>query len=222
MPPSWHDGPMPFSDLRRTYDGTPLRRERLADDPLAQIAQWIGEARDVLSGETELNAMSVATVAADGRPSVRMVLLKDVDERGLTFYTNHGSRKGQEIAATGYAALCLHWAPIFRQLRVAGRCRPVSREETAAYFATRPRGSQISAWASRQSAPIAGRDELEARIAAVEERFRGQDVPAPPYWGGYRVEPDEVELWQGRPDRTHDRFAYRRDGDGWRIDRLQP
>lgn len=213
---------MPFSDLRRTYDGTPLRRDLLVADPLVQVARWVAEARDVLSGETELNAMSVATVDADGRPSVRIVLLKGIDERGLTFFTNQRSRKGEEIAASGFAAVCLHWAPIYRQVRVVGRCVPVTREETAAYFAERPRGSQISAWASRQSAVIDGRDALEAQIAAVEERFRDQDVPAPPFWGGYRVEPDEVELWQGRPDRTHDRFAYRRDGNGWRIDRLQP
>jgi pyridoxamine 5'-phosphate oxidase len=213
---------MPFSDLRRTYDGTPLRRDLLVADPLVQAGRWVAEARDVLSGETELNAMSVATVDADGRPSVRIVLLKGIDARGLTFFTNQRSRKGEEIAASGFAALCLHWAPIYRQVRVVGRCVPVTREETDAYFAERPRGSQLSAWASRQSAVIDGRDTLEAQIAAVEERFRDQDVPAPPFWGGYRVEPDEVELWQGRPDRTHDRFVYRRDGTDWRIDRLQP
>lgn len=213
---------MPFSDLRRTYDGTPLRRDGLAADPMVQVARWVGEARDALTGETEINAMSVATVDPAGRPSVRIVLLKGVDERGLTFFTNQDSRKGQEIAANGHAALCLHWAPIYRQVRLVGRCVPVTREETEEYFATRPRGSQISAWASRQSAVIDGRHTLEAQIAAVEERFRDQEVPAPPFWGGYRVEPDEVEFWQGRPDRTHDRFAYQRDADGWRIDRLQP
>ncbi len=213
---------MPFSDLRRTYDGAPLRREGLAADPLKQVARWIGEARDVLSGETELNAMSVATVDADGRPSVRIVLLKGIDERGLTFFTNQRSRKGREIAASGQAAICLHWAPIYRQVRMVGRCRPVTREETERYFAQRPRGSQVSAWASRQSEPIAGRDELEAQVAEAERRFADQPVPAPPFWGGYRVEPDEVELWQGRPDRTHDRFAYLRDDGGWRIERLQP
>jgi pyridoxamine 5'-phosphate oxidase len=213
---------MSLSDLRRTYDGAPLRREGLSADPVVQVARWIAEARDVLTGETEINAMSLATVDADGRPSVRVVLLKAIDERGLTFFTNQRSRKGQEIAATGQAALCLHWAPLYRQVRVVGRCVPVAREETEAYFAGRPRGSQLNAWASRQSAPIVGRDALESQVAAAEERFRDAPVPAPPFWGGYRVEPDEVELWQGRPDRNHDRFAYVRAGDGWRIDRLQP
>lgn len=213
---------MPFSDLRRTYDGSPLRRGLLAGDPVVQIARWIAEARDVLTGETELNAMSLATVSADGRPSVRVVLLKGVDHHGLTFFTNQESRKAREIEAAGHAALCLHWAPIYRQIRVVGRCRPVTREETEAYFSGRPRGSQISAWASQQSTPIADRAALEARIAATEQRFGDGPVPAPPFWGGYRVVPDEVEFWQGRPDRTHDRFAYLRDADGWRIDRLQP
>jgi pyridoxamine 5'-phosphate oxidase len=214
---------MPFSDLRRSYDGRPLRRAALAADPLEQIALWLAEARDAVAGTNELNAMSLATADAAGRPSVRMVLLKEVDPQGLTFFTNQRSRKADEIAATGFAALCLHWAPIYRQVRVVGRCAPVDRGETEAYFGTRPRGSQISAWASEQSAPVADRAALEQRIAAVERRFAGEPVPAPPFWGGYRVVPDEVELWQGRPDRSHDRFLYRRDDvGGWGIERLQP
>ncbi len=214
---------MPFSDLRRSYDGAPLRRDALAADPLVQIGRWVAEARDALAGPTELNAMSLATADAAGRPSVRIVLLKEVDGRGLTFFTNQRSRKADEIAATGMAALCLHWPPIYRQVRVVGACAAVEREETEAYFGTRPRGSQVSAWASRQSTPIADRAALERQIAEAERRFAGETVPAPPFWGGYRVVPDEVELWQGRPDRSHDRFLYRRDeGGGWRIERLQP
>jgi len=215
---------MGLGDLRRVYDGTPLDVGDLAADPLLQVARWLAEARDALDGETEVNAMALATADAAGRPSVRMVLLKDLDERGLTFFTNHGSRKGRELAENPHAALCLHWPPLFRQVRVSGPCRPVAREEAAAYFATRPPGSRRSAWASRQSAPIADRAALEAAMAAAAERFPDDAaIPLPDHWGGYRVEPDEVELWQGRPDRLHDRFRYLRGADGrWALERLQP
>lgn len=192
-------------------------------DPLVQIALWVAEARDALDGATEVNAMTVATVGADLRPSARMVLLKDLDERGLSFYTNLDSQKAQDLRVHPQAALCLHWLPLYRQIRVVGSCLPVDRAETEAYFASRPRGSQLSAWASHQSAPVADRATLEARVLGAEQRFADADaVPAPPYWGGYRVVPDEVELWQGRPDRTHDRFVYRRAEDGWTVERLQP
>lgn len=214
---------MGLGDLRRTYDGTPLRREALHDDPLVQVARWVAEAHDALHDTTEVNAMALATADENGRPSVRMVLLKDLDARGLTFFTNLGSRKGHELRQNPQAALCLSWLPLYRQIRVVGACRQVERGETEAYFATRPRGSQISAWASHQSAPVADRAALEARLARAGERFAEDDVvAAPPHWGGYRVVPDEIELWQGRPDRTHDRFLYRRQDGSWTLERLQP
>jgi pyridoxamine 5'-phosphate oxidase len=214
---------MGLADLRRTYDGTPLTEADLHEDPMVQVARWVAEARDELESATEVNAMSVATADARGRPSVRMVLLKDLDERGLTFFTNLDSRKGRELRENPYAALCLHWQPIYRQIRVQGRCEPVSRDEVDAYFATRPADSRRGAWASEQSAPIADRAAIEARMAEQARRFPDDDaIPTPTNWGGFRVAPDEVELWQGRPDRLHDRFVYRREGDGWTRSRLQP
>ncbi|EHN09335.1 Pyridoxamine 5'-phosphate oxidase [Patulibacter medicamentivorans] len=213
-----------LGELRRTYDGTPLERGDLHPDPMVQVAHWVAEARDALDDTTEVNAVALATADAEGRPSVRMVLLKDLDARGLTFYTNLASRKGHELRQNPYAALCLHWTSLFRQIRVSGPCAEVGREEAAAYFATRPAGSKRGAWASHQSAPIEDRAALEARMAHAVERFPDDgDVPLPPHWGGFRVTPVEVELWQGRPDRMHDRFRYRRDDAGaWVVERLQP
>jgi pyridoxamine 5'-phosphate oxidase len=214
---------MGLADLRRTYDGTPLTEADLHDDPLVMVARWVAEARDELESATEVNAMSVATADGRGRPSLRMVLLKDLDERGLTFFSNLDSRKGRELRENPYAALCLHWQPIYRQIRVSGRCVEVDRAEVDAYFASRPADSRRGAWASEQSAPIADRAAIEARMAEQSERFPDDDaIPTPTNWGGYRVEPDEVELWQGRPDRLHDRFLYVRDGGSWSRSRLQP
>jgi pyridoxamine 5'-phosphate oxidase len=214
---------MGLADLRRTYDGTPLTEADLHEDPMVQVARWVAEARDELESATEVNAMSVATADARGRPSVRMVLLKDLDERGLTFFTNLDSRKGRELRENPFAALCLHWQPIYRQIRVQGRCEQVGRDEVDAYFATRPADSRRGAWASEQSAPIADRGAIEARMAEQSRRFPDDDaIPTPTNWGGFRVAPDEVELWQGRPDRLHDRFVYLREGAGWTRSRLQP
>jgi pyridoxamine 5'-phosphate oxidase len=214
---------MGLADLRRTYDGTPLTEADLHDDAMVQVARWVAEARDELQSATEVNAMSVATADAQGRPSVRMVLLKDLDERGLTFFTNLDSRKGRELRENPYAALCLHWQPIYRQIRVQGRCEQVSRDEVDAYFATRPADSRRGAWASEQSAPITDRAAIEARMAEQSRRFPDDDaIPTPTNWGGFRIAPDEVELWQGRPDRLHDRFVYLRAGAGWTRSRLQP
>lgn len=181
----------------------------------------MAEARDALDGETEVNAMALATADEQGRPSVRMVLLKDLDPRGLTFFTNLGSRKAHELRHNPQAAVCLNWLPLYRQIRVVGRCEEIHRAESEAYFATRPLGSRHGAWASHQSSPIEDRAALEARMARAQEQF-GDDVPLPPHWGGYRLVPDEVELWQGRPDRLHDRFAYHRRDAGWELERLQP
>ncbi len=214
---------MGLGDLRRTYDGTPLEERALDPDPLVQLGRWVAEAHAALDGPTEVNAMALATADAGGRPAVRMVLLKDLDARGLTFFTNLGSRKAVELAANPQAALCLHWAPLYRQVRVVGPCAQVPREESAAYFATRPAGSRRSAWASRQSAPAPDRAALEDAMAEVARRYPDDDaIPLPDHWGGYRVVPDEVEFWQGRPDRMHDRVRYRRGPDGWVRERLQP
>lgn len=212
---------MGLGDLRRSYDGTPLDRDDLDPDPLVQAALWVAEARDALDGETEVNAMALATADEQGRPSVRMVLLKDLDPRGLTFFTNLGSRKAHELRHNPQAAVCLNWLPLYRQIRVVGRCEEIHRAESEAYFATRPLGSRHGAWASHQSSPIEDRAALEARMARAQEQF-GDDVPLPPHWGGYRLVPDEVELWQGRPDRLHDRFAYHRRDADWELERLQP
>jgi pyridoxamine 5'-phosphate oxidase len=165
----------------------------------------------------------VATVGADGRPSVRTVLLKGFDERGFVFYTNHDSAKGHDLAANPYAAAVLVWVPLERQVRFSGPVTVVDRVETEAYFASRPRGSQLGAWASPQSAVVGGRAVLDAAVTATEQRFAGRDViPAPPFWGGYRIAPEVVEFWQGRPDRLHDRVRYRHDGAQWTAERLAP
>jgi len=200
----------------------PLRAADLPDDPLAAFRAWFraaGEAVDVAE------ATALATATPHGRPSARMVLLKGADERGLTFFSGYESRKGRELAANAHAALLFHWPALERQLRVEGRVERIGRDETEAYFATRPRASRLAAWASRQSTELGGRDELEAAYAAAEQRFAdaGNDVPAPPWWGGYRLVPDGWEFWQHGDDRLHDRFRYERDAaGGWRRTRLSP
>jgi pyridoxamine 5'-phosphate oxidase len=166
--------------------------------------------------------MTLATADAAGRPSARMVLLKGFDERGFVFYTNYGSRKAGELDANPAAALVFWWPPLQRQVRVEGNVERVSREESEAYFRTRPLGSQLGAWASAQSQVIAGRAELERRLEELTARYGDGDVPLPPFWGGYRIRPEVVEFWQNRPNRLHDRLRYRRTPTGWTIDRLSP
>ena len=207
--------------LWRSYDrGTLLEADVLAD-PLAQFGRWFEEA--VAAAVPEPNAMTLATVSPAGDPSARVVLLKGVDDRGFSFYTNYGSRKGRELDATGRAALVFWWQGLERQVRVEGTVERVSAAESDAYFARRPRGSRLSAVASPQSAVVPDRAALDALAAEVAARYAGaEDVPRPDGWGGYRVVPHAVEFWQGRTSRLHDRLRYARTGDGWRIDRLAP
>jgi pyridoxamine 5'-phosphate oxidase len=193
----------------------------LDSDPIRQLDAWLAEA--AAAGLVFPEAAALATADAAGRPSARMVLLKGVDEQGLCFYTNRESRKAGELAANPYAALVLYWQPLDRQVRVEGRVEQLDDEASLAYFRQRPLGSRLAAWASPQSQPIAGREELERRYAEAESRFAGEaDVPLPPFWGGYRLVPDVVELWHGRQNRLHDRIRYDRAGDAWRRARLAP
>ena len=191
----------------------------LVDDPLAQLRTWLEDARGVTDQPL---AMTLATATPDGRPSARVVLLRGLDDHGLTFFTNRASRKGDELRLNPRAAVALHWWELGRQVRVEGAVEEVTMEESTAYWETRPRGSQIAAWASAQSQPLTDRAELEARVADVEERFAGGAVPLPPFWGGYRIVPESIELWIHRENRLHDRFRYAREGAGWRGERLAP
>lgn len=170
----------------------------------------------------EPTAFCLATADAGGRPSARMLLLKDVDERGFVFYTNYESRKGRELLARPWAALCFHWQPLEVQVRVEGRVAPVGPAEADAYFASRARGSQIGAWASRQSSPLATPGELEARVAECTRRFEGGPVPRPPHWSGFRLAPARIEFWKNMPSRLHDRDLYVREARGWRVEKLHP
>lgn len=189
-------------------------------DPIQRFADVFERARQAIP--VDPNAVVVATVGADGRPSARVVLLKDFDRRGFVFFTNHESRKGQELHAHPFAALCFYWQPLDEQVRVEGRVEGVSAEEADAYFHSRARGSQVGAWASLQSRPLGSRDELETRVEDVEKRYAGVEVPRPPHWSGFRVVPDRIEFWHARASRLHDRHVYLRDGEAWRAQMLYP
>lgn len=210
-----------WAGLRQEYADDGLTEVDLPADPVVMFERWLDDV--VAAGLPEPNAMVVATADADGRPSARTVLLKGVSAAGFVFYTNLSSRKGRALAAEPRCALLFPWHPLQRQVRVEGTARLVSRDRVEEYFASRPRGSQVGAWASPQSEVVSGRDELDERYAAAETRLAGADVPPPGHWGGYLVRPEAVEFWQGRPGRMHDRLVFRRAvGDDWNVERLAP
>ena len=211
-----------LADLRINYSRASLDEADAATNPFAQFDRWFNEALDARLPEP--NTMTLATVGEGGRPSARIVLIKGVDERGFVFFTNYESRKGRDLAANPYAALLFYWIELERQVRIEGRIEKTSADESDRYYSSRPLGSRIGAWASEQSAVIDSRAKLEAREKEISTRF-GDDPPRPPHWGGYRLVPDSIEFWQGRPSRLHDRLLYTRDAaspHGWTMSRLSP
>jgi len=211
--------------MRREYSRTGLQRADLDSDPIAQFRKWFDQATRARSGIEPLdaNAMTLATADRQGRPSARIVLLKGLDERGFVFFTNYESRKGCELEENPQAALVFHWADLERQVCVAGKVAKVPLEESDAYFNSRPRGSRLATWVSRQSQVVKDRGELEENLRQAEAQYSDPGVPRPPYWGGYVLSPARMEFWQGRPNRLHDRFQYTRaDGNTWQIERLAP
>lgn len=207
--------------LRHDYVAHGLRRADLDSDPIKQFGIWFGEAASAQI--RDVNAMTLATASPDGAPSARIVLLKAISDRGFVFFTNYLSDKGRQLDANPRAALCLYWVQLERQIRIEGAVEKTSPEESEEYFRSRPLGSRLGAWTSRQSQVIADRAALEQQLAEVTAQYEGADVPLPEHWGGYRVRPKSIEFWQGRTNRLHDRFRYSREGDGsWRIERLSP
>lgn len=210
----------PLEQPRVDYRVGILTEADLADGPVALARRWLDDA--IAAELPEPTAVTLATVDDQGLPDARVVLLRGLDEDGAVWFTNTRSAKGRQLAAVAHAALVAAWLPLERQLRLRGPVAPVSDAEADAYFASRPRGSQLGAWASAQSVPIADRAALEQQVAEVEGRFEGGPVPRPPHWTGYRLVPEVVEFWQGRPSRLHDRLRGRRVGTGWEVERLQP
>lgn len=214
---------MTLQDMRRHYQRGVLREEDVFADPIAQFDAWFREALAADAPDWfEPNAMTLATASAEGTPSARVVLLKDYDEAGFTFYTNYASHKGRDLAANPSAEMCFFWPPLERQIRISGRVTPLSRMEAENYFHSRPRGSQLGACVSQQSSVVPDRATLEQRLAELAEQYEGQDIPMPETWGGYRLVPETIEFWQGQPSRLHDRLRFTRQGDTWKLERLSP
>ncbi len=210
-----------IADLRRNYTIAGLSEADAATSPIDQFKTWFQQAVD--ANFPEPNAMTLATISSEGKPSARIVLLKDVDDRGFVFYTNYESAKGQHLLENPDAALVFFWIELERQVRVEGKVEKVSATESDAYFRTRPRGSQLGAWVSKQTEVIASRQVLESKLEQLEQKYAGKEIPRPPHWGGFRVIPSEFEFWQGRPNRLHDRLRYRLAEDGnWIRERLSP
>jgi pyridoxamine 5'-phosphate oxidase len=211
---------MSIADLRREYALARLDEANVSADPIVQFDRWFAEAREAKVAEP--NAMALATATREGAPSVRMVLLKGADQRGFAFFTDYRSQKGVELGANPRAALVFYWPDLERQVRITGRVSVVPREESESYFRTRPRESRLSAWASHQSQVVPDRKTLDDRGREMDANYPTENVPLPPYWGGYRLAPEMIEFWQGRANRLHDRLRYTRDGGGWRLERLSP
>ncbi len=208
-----------IADIRKDYSQRSLYESDVEADAIAQFTKWWGEANE--SRIEEVNAMTLATASAEGRPSARIVLLKDYDTNGFVFFTNYKSRKGKQLLENPFAAIIFFWKEIERQIRIEGSVLKISEEESDAYFYSRPEGSRVGAWASEQSQIIPERRVLEDRVIEYQQKFSGS-IPRPPHWGGYLLKPDSIEFWQGRSNRLHDRLLYTRTGETWKIDRLAP